>query len=205
MLAWRASAEIAVVLMQMERGKERHRRKPVADRWHLLSNLSESMKGFFHNKQAQLNALVQKPSEAISEEEAQQLAPWYVGRSKRQEEKSVLLHQRRVERYHKIHELHENRVDVATIAHQVGLSRQGVYPFLKMKQPPERTRINQPRKPLIEPYKDYLIARWNQGCRNAQLVYRELKEQGYTGSDQPIVRYFVQFRTQKDERPIQAG
>lgn len=95
----------------------------VADRWHLLSNLSESMKGFFHNKQAQLNALMQKPSEAISEEEAQQLPPWYVGRSKRQEEKSILLHQQRVERYHKIHELHENRVDVATIAHQVGLSR----------------------------------------------------------------------------------
>lgn len=69
-----------------------------------------------------------------------------------------------------------------------------------MTQPPERTRINQPRKPLIEPYKDYLITRWNQGCRNAQHVHRELKELGYTGSDQPIVRYFARFRTQKDAR-----
>jgi transposase len=31
-------------------------------------------------------------------------------------------------------------------------------------------------------------------------VYRELKELGYTGSDQPIVRYFARFRTQKDAR-----
>jgi transposase len=31
-------------------------------------------------------------------------------------------------------------------------------------------------------------------------VYRELKEMGYTGSDQPIQRYFVQFRQQKDHR-----
>ena len=31
-------------------------------------------------------------------------------------------------------------------------------------------------------------------------MYRELKEQGYTGSDQPVQRYFVQFRTKKDGR-----
>ena len=36
--------------------------------------------------------------------------------------------------------------------------------------------------------------------RNAQQVYRELKEKGYTGSDQPIERYFVQFRQKKDYR-----
>ncbi len=117
------------------------------------------MKSFFLNKQAALKALVPKPPETLSEEEAKQLPPWYAGRTKRQEEKSVLLHQERVERYHKIQALHANKVDVATIAHQVGLSRQGVYNYLKRKQPPERTRIDQQRKPLIDPYKDYLINR----------------------------------------------
>ncbi len=174
--------------------------RQVADRWHLLANISEAMKTFFLHKQAQLKALVQKPSETFSEEEEKQLPPWYAGRSKRQEEKSVRLHQERVERYHQIHELHAKKAEIATIAHQMGLSRQAVYTYLKMEQPPERTRINQQRKPLIEPYKDYLIKRWNQGCRNAQLVYRELKEQGYTGSDQPVQRYFVQVRKKKDGR-----
>lgn len=117
------------------------------------------MKGFFLNKQAQLKALVPKRAEEISEEEAKQLPPWYAGRTKRQEEKTVLLHQERVARYHQIYELHANKVDVATIAHHMKMSRQGVYNYLKMTQPPERTRINQPRKPLIEPYKDYLITR----------------------------------------------
>jgi len=32
------------------------------------------------------------------------------------------------------------------------------------------------------------------------LVYREIKEQGYTSSDQPIVRFFAQFRQKKDAR-----
>jgi transposase len=46
----------------------------VADRWHLLANLSESMKGFFLNKQAQLKALGHSPVEDLCEEEARQLA-----------------------------------------------------------------------------------------------------------------------------------
>ncbi len=33
-------------------------------------------------------------------------------------------------------------------------------------------------------------------------VYREIKKQGYPGSDQPIVRFFAQFCTQKDGRQI---
>jgi transposase len=172
----------------------------VADRWHLLANLSETMKGFFLNKQAQLKALVPKPSENVSEEEAKQLPPWYAGMSKRQEEKSERLHQEQVERYQQIHDLFAKKVDTANIARQVGVSRRTVYYYLKMTEPPARTRIHRQYKPLIDPYKDYLIKRWNEGCRNAQQVHRELKELGYPGSDQPIVRFFAQFRKQKDAR-----
>lgn len=48
-------------------------------------------------------------------------------------EKSQQYHQERVERYHKIHDLAAKQVDVANIARQVGLSRQGVYNYLQMK------------------------------------------------------------------------
>jgi transposase len=90
----------------------------VADRWHLLANLSETMKGFFLNKSSQLKALVEKPSEEVSEEEASQLAPWYAGSSmsRRQEAKSEVLHQERVERYRQIHDLYAKKVDPANIA-----------------------------------------------------------------------------------------
>ncbi len=174
----------------------------VADRFHVLMNLSETRKSFFLNKQAQLDPLVQKPSAGISEEEASQLSPWYAGTglSKRQEAKSVALHQERVERYYKIHDLSAKKVDPANIARQVGISRQSVYAYLKMKEPPGRTRIHRQSKPLIDPYKEYLIKRWNEGCRNAQQVYREIQAQGYTGSDQPIARFFAQFRKKKDVR-----
>jgi len=69
-----------------------------------------------------------------------------------------------------------------------------------MKQPPQRTRIHHPGISVIEPDTAYRITRWNAGCRNAQQVSRELKEeQGYTGLDQPMVRLFAQFRPGKGE------
>jgi len=104
-----------------------------------------------------------------------------------------------VERYQKIHELTSKQVDVTTIAQQMGLSRQGVYNYLRMKQPPERTRIHQPGRSNLDPYKEYLITRWNEGCRNAQLLYREIKAQGYTGSNTAVGRFIAPWRTLKGE------
>ncbi len=161
--------------------------KQTADRWHLLKNLSETMQNFFLRKQSQLKAAARvQPASARLPEEAEPVLPWYTGQSKRQEEKSQQYHQERVERYHKIHDLAAKQVDVANIARQMGLSRQGVYNYLRMKQPPERTRIHQPGGSNLDPYKEYLIQRWNQGCRNAQLLYREIKAQGYTGSNTDV-------------------
>ncbi len=120
--------------------------------------------------------------------------------SKRQEEKSGRLHQEQIQRYYQIHDLFAKKVDTANIARQVGVNRRTVYYYLKMTEPPTRTRINRQDKSRISPYKDYLVRRWNDGVRNAQQVHHELKELGYTGSDQPIVRFFAQFRKKKDAR-----
>ena len=166
----------------------------VADRWHLLANLSEAMKGFFLNKQAQLKALVQKPSEHVSGDEAEQLAPWQTGMRKYQEAKSLQLHQERVARYEQIHELHANKVDVATIARRVGMSRPMVYRYLHLKQPPQRPHIHPSHQPILEPYQAYLVRRWNEGCRNAQQAYREVKAMGYPGTDSNVVRFFGHLR-----------
>jgi transposase len=90
-------------------------------------------------------------------------------------------------------------VDVANIARQVGMSRQGVYNYLHMKQPPLRTRIYRPGKPGLEPYKDYLIGRGNEGCRNAQLLSREIKEQGDTGGSSAVGRFIAPWRALKGQ------
>src|SRR6266567_2134662 len=174
----------------------------VADRFHLLVNLSEALKPFFNRKQTQLKALVEKPPETFSEEEAKQLEAWYVGHStytKKQRERSDTYQQARVERYHKVNALRAKGAEITLIAHQTGLSRQTVHTYLKLKHPPGR-KTGKRSGSVIDPYKEYLVKRWNDGVRNAQQVYREIKAMGYTGSDQPIQRYYVQFRKAKDHR-----
>src|SRR6266571_5769946 len=166
----------------------------IADRWHLLANLSETMKGFFLNKQSQLQALGHSPAEDLSEEEAKQLAPWQTSVRKHLEAKSLQLHQERITRHEQIHDLSAKKVDVTTIARQVGGSRQCVYEYVRLQQPPERTPIPPARQPILEPYKAYLVRRWNEGCGNAQQAYREVKEQGYSGTDSNSVRFFGHMR-----------
>lgn len=171
----------------------------VADRWHLLANLSEALKTLFARKQAQLKALVKKPSETFATEEEKQLPPWHKGCTNSKMKRNDAHHQERVDRYHKVHELRAQGAEITLIAHQTGLSRQTVHTYLKMEHPPER-KTGKRSGSVIDPYKEYIIKRWNEGVRNAQQVYRELKELGYTGSDQPIQRYYVQFRKAKDFR-----
>jgi transposase len=171
----------------------------VADRWQRLSNLSEALKTLFTRKQAQLKALVQKPPETFSTEEEKQLSPWYNGCTNSKTKRNDAHHQERVDRYHKVHELRAQGAEITLIAHQTGLSRQTVHTYLKMEHPPAR-KTGKRSGSVIDPYQEYLVKRWNDGVRNAQQVYREMKEMGYTGSDQPIQRYYVQFRKAKDFR-----
>jgi transposase len=171
----------------------------VADRWHLLANFSEALKTFFAGKQAQLKALVQKPEETFSEEEQQQLPPYSKGKINRKSKMYEAHHQERVERYHKVRELRAQGAELTLIAHQVGISRTTVNKYLNRAHPPTR-KTGKRSGSVIDPYKEYIVKRWNEGVRNAQQVYREIKAMGYTGSDQPVQRYYVQFRGEKDHR-----
>ncbi len=89
---------------------------------------------------------------------------------------SLRRHAQSVELYEQIQASHAKKVDVATIARQVGVSRETVYRYLRMHEPPPRTQIRSPRQQFIEPYKPYLIGRWNEGCRNAQLMRDKLRK-----------------------------
>lgn len=46
----------------------------------------------------------------------------------------------------------------------------------------------------VIPYDAYLRERWEAGCRNAEQLWRELREMGYQGSDQTVRRYIASCR-----------
>jgi transposase len=50
-------------------------------------------------------------------------------------------------------------------------------------------RRKRPRASLLDPYKTYLLKRWQQGCRTGAQLERELRSKGYKGSPHGIYRY----------------
>jgi transposase len=166
-----------------------------ADRWHILKNLGEALEGFFISKKSVLKAAMQDPTAPTAKASPLEERP--MGNTRRLEEVSQERHQEKVERYRKIHELHAKKVDQGIIARQVGTSRQTVTRYLHMDQPPERRSPRRTRTHLLEPFKTYLIRRWNDGCRNASELYREITEDGYTASLANVTRFIRNLRTTK--------
>ncbi|NWJ45621.1 MAG: transposase [Chloroflexi bacterium] len=96
--------------------------------------------------------------------------------------------------YQRIQGLHSKKVDIANIARQVGSSRRTVYRYLHMKSPPEPAVIQHIEPKAVEPYVPYLLQRWNEGCRNAEQMLRELKEMGYSPSRSSVGRFITRLR-----------
>ena len=67
----------------------------------------------------------------------------------------------------------------SSIARELGLSRKTVGRFLRAEKFPEQAPRS--RRTGLEPFREYLEKRWAEGCHNAARLWRELREQGYTG------------------------
>jgi len=59
--------------------------------------------------------------------------------------------------------------------------------YLAFKTPPQRRHFTK-KVSAIAPYEDYILGRWEQGCRNATQIWREIVEQGYPGAYKNVVR-----------------
>lgn len=153
----------------------------VADRFHLLGNLRAALERFFQHKRP----LLVQAAHVVTEEVrgATTARPTPHGRGTGRTRASELASRERwagmVARYHTIHDLRAKHVDLATIAHQVGVSRRTVHRYLHMPAPPLRKQPVARHASHIEAYKPYIVQRWNDGCRNARQLFRELTAKGY--------------------------
>jgi hypothetical protein len=50
---------------------------------------------------------------------------------------------------------------------------------------------------LSRPYEGYILKRWEQGCRNATQIHREISERGYPGAYQNVV-WITRYRKEQD-------
>lgn len=137
--------------------------RQIADRFHLLCNLSETLEAFFLNQRTALKDAAHDPAgpTPVQAEPRPASLRRVAGTTKKQEAKSEALHRERVERYHQVHELRSQHQRVTDIASQLGMATRTVEHYLKMDHPPERIRVmhrkGRPKK--VAPFQDYLLKR----------------------------------------------
>jgi transposase len=185
----------------------------VADRWHLLKNLGEAVLQVLRTHQTAIEAALapQQPPNLdrvapIATPEQDQnapepSAPAVASRSPlRSEQERQQRQAQRQARYEAIQQLHQQGWSLHAIAEELGLERKTVRKYLHAPDCPQPQR--RPSRPsLLDPYKPYLLERWNAGCRNAMQLLREIEAKGFGGKRSIVRAFLTQLRKAQGLRP----
>lgn len=155
----------------------------IADRWHLMNNLVEAVESIL----AQHRGRLVWQSTADLEEilpfraaETDKLAlPAHL--NPRQSQERQTRREARQQQYNKIVSLRAKGLTIEEIAAQADISDRTVGRWLRAGSFPERKKRAW-QASFLDPYYDYLYKRWEDGCRNAAQLRREIQQQGFSGS-----------------------
>jgi transposase len=166
----------------------------VADRWHLLKNLRETMERVLNRHHRALQrtaeAVATVPptvaTTAVSATPDPDSGPGPRRLTRAERDRSER-RERRLARYQAVLELDRQGGSIRAIARQLGLQRVTVRRYLQAEGFAERAaRAAGPS--LLDPFRPYLQQRWDAGCHNARHLFRELLEQGFQGSESIVQR-----------------
>jgi transposase len=171
----------------------------VADRWHLMHNLAGALEGLLLHKKKVLREAARTETEVPEKDyatsfSAGSLTPnrpriWY----EKQLDASCKRHERIVKQWKNIRRVHLAGADVYDVATRLGVSRETVYRYRRMEEPPEPVRFRHKRR-VLDPYVPYILKRWGEGCRNGTKLYREIREQGYAYGVSNVARLVAELR-----------
>lgn len=224
--AWlQAHPEIEVV--SRDRGKDyikaategAPQAEQVADRWHLLNNLREAVVSFLQQKPACLQAAAQvsepdQPGEPLPAPEQAETNPAGDGSvatvpeiaslekkkllTKADQEKATR-QTRRQEKYERVRELHQTGYSARAIARQLTMTPRTVRRYIEADTCPQYpTGRTGPSK--LDPWLPYLEQRWQAGCTNASQLWREIGQQGFSGSLGLVIRWTA---SQRELLPVE--
>lgn len=169
----------------------------MADRFHFLQNLAETLAEAFGTHSQALKTVGAKHSlSSVISPESTTVVPVLPPQPLPKEQR--IAEQRRARReadYKRVWELHHQGWLVPAIARQVGIGRTTVFRYLRSSTFPERQgRRDCGRSRLLDPYKDYVLERWNDGCHDTLRLFGEIQQRGYSGSYDTVARYTRRFR-----------
>lgn len=165
----------------------------VADRWHLLQNLRQMLERLLSRLYPQLKQL---PAVVAAEgpTDAQIVQPRVRLRLDPKDKEAIVASRARAQAtYRKIQKLRKTGGNIRQIALKLGMSRVTVRKYFYAETFPERAK-RQATPRLLDAHLPYLELRLQAGCENATQLWRELREQGYSGTSIQVRRWVRQHR-----------
>ena len=172
----------------------------VADRWHLLQNLTEAVQRVVERHYPQLREIAQQTEgvQANQERQAESIALLPVPPSAAEQRRQTR-QKRRQARCAEVLRLHAQGTSIQSIARQLRMHRRLVRQFILLGAVSPRTPY--PRRPCeLDAFADYLAQRWQEGCRNGTQLWRELRERGFRGSATRVRHWIAQYHRPNNKR-----
>jgi len=179
----------------------------VADRFHVLKNLTDVVERVLSRQQGALHAAAeavlqqQQATRVVSApipkvmDEAVNGPPFPLVADARL---TAALHDQRKTRDDEVLALHEQGATLASIAHRLDLTRSTVRRIVRAGAAMSGTRAR--RASSISPHERYLWERWTQGCQNAYVLWQEIQARGFRGSYVHLRRALRGWRTEPGRR-----
>jgi transposase len=169
----------------------------VADRFHLLVNLREALMRAVDRHHAQVQEAVKTVANSQQSEplmvKARETEPAAEPEvPTRATEQSQQRRARRLERYRRVLELHEQGVSLRGIARRMRMHRATVRHGLGAGSFPERASRHVFSRTDV--FLGYLRRRWDEGCHNAAQLTREIQALGFAGSAVMVRRRVAAWR-----------
>jgi transposase len=166
----------------------------VADRWHLLHNLVETIervltRRYKEVKSANKSLLLNEESSPELETEVGQdqsedrnpLQP-----SSQYDRRKQQVREKHQVQFDEIRELHRQGAGIREISRRLHVSREKVRKYLQNDTPPEYRRKKMAT--ILDPYWEHIQDRWANGSRNAMELWLEIREMGYPGCYMSLAR-----------------
>jgi transposase len=168
----------------------------VADRFHLLQNLREALDQVFSMHSQALdavNVLVHQQPVLLSDGAmAVPVPPQDIPLPAQQ--RAMQRQSRRQALHTQVWALHRQGWTAPAIAQHVGMSLRTVQRDLQSATFTGRKRRRDHGESGLNPYKPYLLERWNAGCYTAMRLFRDLRQHGYAGGYGVVAAYARRLR-----------
>ncbi len=160
-----------------------------ADRFHVVKNFTEAGEPLLARCQAEILSTNPSPDDVQLDSEARIVQPteWRPTVPAQVQRVQAARRAERSARYQQAVELSRQGKSAEVIGSQLGVTGRTVQRWLTKGIPNSKRRRRRPGS--FERYAPYVLSRWQAGERNGLASYREIKEQGYNGSERTVYRY----------------